>query len=332
MLGTECKDLGQSPEILTPGRRDYVWTVDTLKTAPGDAIYPSRIWGGATNDVWLACFGSPITSLLWHFDGTTWKRDSTARAISPSALWGFASNDVWLGNTNNSFWRYNGAQWYRHSTVVPPAGFEITTISGIWGSRPNDVWAVGGTDHESNGGTGYKGIILHFNGVHWQYMSIPDIRIGFSDIRQQSSSELFFLYGYRFETTGDTGKVYIYDGRILLREIYTSADKPMYFESIRGEVYFISEQVIYKYHGGSLQIWKDFSGTQYHARMVGRSELDFFGLTRDNSILHYNGSNFEVLYNNTVPIWLAFVVGDSAFFVCEEINSGLTVIIRGKLQ
>ncbi len=105
----------------------------------------------------------------------------------------------------------------------------------------------------------------------------------------------------------------------------------MYIESVRDEVYFVSKGKIFKHRKGQLELWKDFSGTQYFGRMVGRSELDFFGQTRDNSIIHYNGTDLEVLFHNTVDMWLAYVVGDSAFFVCDDLNNGLVIIIRGRL-
>ena len=134
-INMSCHDLGTAPEELKPGRRDYIWTVDTLKS-PDGYFYPSRIWGSASNDVWLACTGSPSTNLLWHFDGTRWSRDSTPRLINPSALWGFSGSDVWLGNSGNVFWRYNGLEWYKFSDVTPPSGFDRTTIEGIWGTIP----------------------------------------------------------------------------------------------------------------------------------------------------------------------------------------------------
>jgi hypothetical protein len=35
----------------TPGRRDYVWTVDTLMVPEGRSV-PSWMWGANENDIW----------------------------------------------------------------------------------------------------------------------------------------------------------------------------------------------------------------------------------------------------------------------------------------
>jgi hypothetical protein len=330
-FGLCCKDNGVAPiEELIPGRRDYVWTVDTLRVPAGDMFYPSRIWGGADNDMWIAGSGSPSYNLLWHFDGTSWKRDSMSRPINPSSLWGFSGNDIWLGNSGNVFWRYDGLQWYKFSDVTPPTGFQYTSINGIWGKHSNDVWGVGGAD-QLNGGTEYRGIIMRFNGVQWQYMSIPIIRIGFADIRQQNSSGLYFLYGWRFEQTGDTSKVYLYDGKNSLREIYSNVYS-MKVEEIAGEVYFVSQNKIYKYIRNAFVLWKDFSNENYLGWMVGRSEMDFFGMGKNGDIVHYNGTDIITLFPNTVSVFNLFVVDGSVFVVCVDLENNVNFIIHGKLK
>lgn len=316
-------------EPLKPGRRDYIWTVDTIRIPIGDLFYPWRIWGSAPNDVWLVGSGSPSTNLLWHFDGVGWKKDSAQKIITPSALWGTASNNIWLGNSNNTFWKYNGAQWYKFSDVTPPSGFDRVAVEDIWGIQANDLWGVGGAD-QYNGGTEYKGIIMHFDGGQWQFKTIPTTRVGFTGIRQELSTGFYFLDGYRYEPTGDTSKVFIYDGNGTLRQIYSN---PYYMgiAEICGKIYFLSKQKIYRYREGSLYLWKDFSSTEYFGRMVGRSELDFFGQGKGNNIVHYNGTDMVILYNNTTNIWLSLLVDDSVFFVCYDIDSEITSIIRGTL-
>jgi hypothetical protein len=164
-LNLKCKDdssCSTCPPIdNTPGRRDYVWTIDTLRIPQGEIFYPSRIWGSASNDVWISGSGSS-TYLLWHFNGESWKRDSTPKYFTPWGLWGTASNNIWLGNDNNTFWRYNGTQWYKYCDIIPPTGFDRVTITGIWGNQPKDMMGVGSV----NGGGGYKGVIMRFNGTY----------------------------------------------------------------------------------------------------------------------------------------------------------------------
>jgi hypothetical protein len=329
-FGLCCKDNVITPQELKPGRRDYDWTVDTLKVPAGDFFYPSRIWGSASNNVWIACSGSPTTRLLWHFDGVSWKRDSAQKIITPSALWGVAGNDIWLGNSNNTFWRYNGVQWYKFSDVVPPAGFDRVAIEGIWGRQSNDVWGVGFAD-QIGGGNEYKGVIMHFDGFQWQFKTISTIRVGFSNIRRQNSTGYYFLYGWRDEQTGDTCKVYIYYGKNSLREIYSN-QYLMKVEEIGGEVYFVSQQKIYKYINNSLMLWKDFSNENYLGWMVGRNEMDFFGMGKNGDIVHYNGIDLVTLFPNKLSVFNIFVVNDSVFILCVDLENNLNLIIHGKLK
>jgi hypothetical protein len=330
VLDLNCNSATAPNQSLTPGRRDYVWTVDTLPIPPGDIFYPTRVWGSSANDVWLVGTGSPSYNLIWHFNGSSWKKDSASRQINPYALWGFASNNVWLGNLGNSIWRYDGNQWYKYSDIIPPNGFYVVDINGIWGIDPFDVWAVGAAQ-QTNGGTEYEGILMHFIGGSWEDINIPSLRIGFTDLRQEQSTGIYFLYGWRFEPTGDTCKVYSYDGKDSVKEIYSSANL-MTISEIQGEVYFVAKKRIYKYVNSELLEWKDFNGANYLGWMVGRTEWDFFGVGRNNGdIVHYNGSDLATLYHNSTAVWDVFLVDNAVFYVCEDVASGVCSIIHGIL-
>ncbi len=216
LLGVSCQDVGVVPDYMNPGRRDYVWTVDTLKVAPEDVVYPWRIWGAASNDVWLTCSGSPGT--LWHFDGSHWTRDVSGAFVPGAAVGGTSANDIWLGGRGD-LWHYSGVQWSKFSTLTPPAGYGPLYLNDIWGRTPNDLWIAGATDRNDGSG-GYKGIIMHFDGALWQYKPIPDLRFGFTRIRRQATTGVYFLDGWRYESTGDTCKVYSYDGAGTLQQLY----------------------------------------------------------------------------------------------------------------
>lgn len=328
LLGTECKDNGVVPDYLKPGRRDYVWTVDTLVIPSSDYFYPTRIWGSSSHDVWIAGFGSP--PLLWHFDGSSWSR-ITPGGINPSALWGFSYKDIWLGNVGNVFWRYDGVRWYKFSDIVPPTGFNQTVIEGIWGTWPRDVWGVGFADSPVGGGDAYKGIIMKFDGTKWERKPIPDTRVSFADIRLQSSSGYFFIFGTRFERTGDTSKVYRYDGQSNLEEIY-SDPYSMNVESMRGEVYFVSRSRIFKFDDNKLTLWKDFSSSNYLGWLKGRSELDFFGIGMNGDIVHYNGTDLATVFPGVPRVFNMFVVDESVFVLCVDLDNDINTVVHGKLR
>lgn len=332
-VALDCKK--ENPVVpdkqLQPGRRDYVWTVDTLH-APTDAVfYPSRIWGSSVNDVWLTAFGDS-RCLLWHYDGTSWMRDSTPRVIAPSALWGTASNNIWLGNSNNTIWRYDGNQWLKYCDLASPPEYNRVNIEDIWGISSNVIWGVGGNDQLST--SNYKGIVILFDGTQWKSMNIPSIRVGFSTVRLQKSTNLLFLRGIRFEPTGDTIKAFIYDGSNL-QQIYSSLEDDIWIYEMNGEAYIIFKQKIHKYNNGELKIWKDFSATKYYGGMLGRNEMDFFGGTYDRdgySILHYNGNDFSEIYRTSMTYSGWTIFDADVFFVFHNYTTNVSVVVRGHLQ
>ena len=318
-----------------PGRRDYVWTVDTLKITDG-YFYPSRMWGSSANDVWLAGTGSPSYNLLWHYDGTSWKKDSVSRPINPSALWGSSSNDVWLGSSN-SFWRFNGAQWYKFSDINPPAEYDITSIEDIWGKYSDDVWGVGFTDQIN--GTGYKGIIMHYTGSQWQAISIPDVQIHFISIRGSFFPELLFIEGWQpGQSSPDTFKLYLFSEGNGFKEIYSGIYQ-MSILQINNDCYFIQENKIYKYIDNSLVLWKDFQEGFSFGPTVGRSESDILGFTANSDysiwgVGHFNGTSVKVIYmlpDGFRPFGQTVLFNKDIFFSCYSYSTGVTIVIHGQL-
>lgn len=67
-----------------PGRRDYIWSVDTIK------VY-SRVndmWGSAPDDIWAINDGSPASNRICHFDGYNWRVDESFSPYAPCSIWG----------------------------------------------------------------------------------------------------------------------------------------------------------------------------------------------------------------------------------------------------
>ena len=79
------------------------------------------------------------------------------------SVWGTAKNNVWAGGDQGTLIRWNGLNW---TTVFTNPNRPINTI---YGSGPNDIWAVGG-----NFATGTS-TTLRWNGAQWS-----DIQTGVS--------------------------------------------------------------------------------------------------------------------------------------------------------
>ena len=149
------------------------------------------IWGAAPNDVWAAA------QPLFHWDGSNWSSIEMENGNGLNALWGSAADDIWgVGNSvdDNKIFHYDGNMWKRVSdsitdrelyaiwansdddvwvggsagTILHRDEFgwskvesgKIAIVEAMWGSGPNDVFAVG---RASPNGVN----ALHWNGIDW---------------------------------------------------------------------------------------------------------------------------------------------------------------------
>jgi hypothetical protein len=154
-------------------------------------------WGSAPNDVWAV----GEQDIIYHFDGKDWKQSgltSTDPQRHLSALIGFSSGHIWAVGT--SVMLFDGTAW---RVFAPPVSFGFS-LEGVWGSAPNNVWAVGHSGPSGNalivkndgslwtrhattiqanlediwgssandiwavGRAGGQGVILHFDGQSWR--------------------------------------------------------------------------------------------------------------------------------------------------------------------
>jgi hypothetical protein len=104
-----------------PGRRDYVWTVDTLKSYSN---YFTGLWGSSPSDVWTVGGGGDDDNRLWHFDGTKWNAYNKELIIcAGNALIGFSKNDVWMVGEEGRIWHYDGTMWKENFVYTQNDGF-----------------------------------------------------------------------------------------------------------------------------------------------------------------------------------------------------------------
>ena len=150
-----------------------------------------------------------------HYDGVAWKKHSRSFTSvydlprTPS-IWGSGSSDVFAvvepfqssGSTPEptSILHYDGIRWRVQSTR--PA----TSLFGIWGTGPTNVWAVG-TEHGAK--MSRTGVILRYDGKSWK----TNQTLADTDLKGMwgASSTDIFTVGY---STSDSWSsvVYHYDG------------------------------------------------------------------------------------------------------------------------
>jgi hypothetical protein len=322
-----CSNPAGPNNNLQPGRRDYIWTVDTIKTV--DDLTLIRMWGISPTDIWAVGTSSSSNTTIWHYNGSWWGCDSIERNFNPWAIIGFSSDQVWIGNVSSTIWEYNGTQWLKYGEYSI-AGYEQVWIMNFDGTSVNNIYAVGSAN--KNDGSDYKGTIMHYDGNSWRFMNLPYVKVGFGDCKIDQGSGSLLIEGTVYDTTGWISKVHVWDGN-QLKEIYSGFPYAN-VGNIKHEVLVNIEKKIYKYSNGQLVLWKDLSNTDCIGKIwCGRSENDFF-LGSSTGIGHYNGTDFQTIYKKTNPNIYGGAIFDKDVFILlnEPYNNHINIIAHGKLK
>jgi hypothetical protein len=140
------------------------------------AVGPDEAWQ------WVATFYPGNTSnpyVAYHLEASSWKATPSpldSFESVPVTMWGSSKTDVWAGGydlrtvpsttdggasttaTYPLLLHWDGMQWTQ--VALPVAGGDGQgSVSSIWGSAANDVWAVGAA--------GASADTWHFDGDHW---------------------------------------------------------------------------------------------------------------------------------------------------------------------
>jgi len=139
---TSCRKTPTEPENNPkPGKRDYVWTIDTL-------AYPGS-------------FQTDMRSMY---------------ATSSDNVFIVGHNDINRGK----MYRYNGQQWTPVQLTASEGGpiQGAIDLTAIHGSGPNDIWAVGEEIYYDplTGRFSDSSLVIRYDGVQWRKINIPKRR------------------------------------------------------------------------------------------------------------------------------------------------------------
>jgi hypothetical protein len=168
------------------------------------------VWGSSATDVFAV--GSVFDglfdeSLIFHYDGSSWRRMQVPGSVLPSLVdvWGSSGTDVYaVGQIDEDppstgvVLHFNGTSW---SPVVQREGF---TPLSIWGSSSADVFAAGFQVSGTSPDFRVFGRILHFDGMAWSRVDLPSGVGVLHGIWGSSSRDVFAV--------GDDGVIVHFDG------------------------------------------------------------------------------------------------------------------------
>ena len=315
-----------------PGRRDYVWTVDTLD-APGNFYY--NLWGSSPTDVWTVS-ASNWEKSIFHFNGERWSAYQVAGLFNMTALYGFSAENIFVGADNGSIWRYDGNNW-NFFVRLKKEGADYFLFQNIWGESSNDFYAFGAAPDTSGGFN--NSVISHYANGKWSMLNTDALRGNVVHLyKNKSDNKIYF----RLTKIGgiqhiDSTIIYEYNGS-KYSKLYSSIEAKGFqadISLIDGDVYFILGNEIAKRVNNQFQTILNVNNPNFYQRIWGRNSKDIFLLMTDG-LVHYNGTDLEYLfYFNVTPqtqIFGAALFPKEAFFLVYEAQTRQKLIYHGKLD
>ncbi len=326
---TEPVDSVRGPsENVAPGRRDYVWTMDTLESH-GEPLYMIKLWGSAPNDVWAVGTGASEL-VLWHYDGNKWETNlGTEQSTMFSAIYGFSQNDVWAAGDGGIIWHYTGS-WHQSASLQPEGFPRGLSFEDIWGPSPNEIYAVGAAQNSE----GYPhAMIWKYNGAKWDSISVPELCVYFKDIRIPTGTNDLLLAGVSEMPGSTTYYVYVKTGNEF-RKLYEGTEVA-HIITVDGQYLVHIDRRLFCYSDGRLLLWKDFSNILQYPLFFPRNANDIFSLNH-NGLLHWNGTDVSVLYPLDMYIGKPALFEKEVFFLFKDFylstGSRYNMILHGKLK
>lgn len=195
-----CSDDGGGGGVAVP----LAWETVAAEYQPG-ALFSG--WASAPDDVWVVG-GEPGQSVALHYDGATWTNMDPG--LNDLLWWihGFAGGRVFVVGDHGAAAYLDNGEWTITETNVPG-----TTLYGVWGASPDDVWAVGGPTQAPPEGVEPEGfVVLHFDGSAWTRVEIDAL----AGKPASQGSNLFKIWGTSAQDmyiVGDSGLALHYDGQ-----------------------------------------------------------------------------------------------------------------------
>ena len=175
---------------------DASWQAVPALEAQGWLVSTTASPDGST---WLALGGAPEAGkIVRSADTRSWTPEPIPQV--PLLNWGqvFADGSSVVVGNGGTVLRYAAGAWTLQE--VPTR----EDLWGVWGARPDDVWAVGGAGQRQGQAT-----LLHYDGSVWRAVQLPPLE-------RPNVWALFKVWGSAADdvyAVGQRGAVLHYDGR-----------------------------------------------------------------------------------------------------------------------
>jgi hypothetical protein len=253
------------------------------------------------------------------WDGNKWS-PMESFAGTKTGIYGFSETNIWVvtGGTFGKIANWNGSSWKEYSFYPPPQD-TVWGLNAIWGSSPEDIWAVG-----------QRGTLVHWDGEKWKKvdLSLPEDFI-FWDIDGTDKNNVYAAGDVRNEYF----KLFKYDGidwkEILTGENSVSIQSQVY--TPRNGIVYLMDYTHYKIENGVVeQIYLPAQrGAIYGLSGSGTNNMATVGVLSE--VFHYDGSSWikQVdVYKVDGSRWLRGVyVSEGKIFCVGRDNMGASILI-----
>ena len=282
--------------------RQYVWTIDTIAYPGSFQTNMSDIWGSSPSNVFIVGHNDQGLGLMWRFDGTKW---ANVKLVASEG-----------GNIT-----------------------EAINLSAVFGSGPNDIWAVGMTlDINPHPPPFFadSSLIIHFDGIQWREQKI------------QRGGALWSISGcdpQEMWASGSEGTIYHYNGTSWARDsspipIISSARQELGDIRVknRAEAYVLGSNTpisgdtsfgnlaTFYFLSKANQQWSIAGSYSFHSGQTG-DRFGLYGLwlspngalySFDSGVFRWTGSGWINVYQTSSALRRIAGVDDNNFFVVGD--------------
>jgi len=286
------------------------------------AIYGYRggVWSpqfrGTTFDLNAAWSGGQQAAIggdagiVYLFDGTRWRTTRLPGDLPAdiTSLWGVAGGPLFATANDFSLYRYESGAWQKVDLGLPSSN---VLLNGVWGSAPDDIYAVGGHIFPQ------KQTVLHYDGLRWTTVFTTTGPL-LEDVWGSGPNNVYAV--------GDEGTLLHYDGRAWQ---HVSLGTDTHFYAVWGsgprDVFVVGGK-IYHFDGTRWQQMDPGDLLGWLFDVWGYGPNDVYVVGQNSTLLHYDGSTWRAVDMPTNHVLYAVADIKGTLVVAGE---GGTVLARG---
>ncbi|MCP4574398.1 MAG: hypothetical protein GY838_18760 [bacterium] len=261
-LGAYCRD--GDGKLVGVGESGRTWEYGSegwTEVDPRPLPLIRRVWGLEGDDL----YATGNDGKVWRWDGMRLAEMDSLTGTNLQGIWGSSSSDIHVASVRG-IWHWDGQNWKQ--TWEPWQG-GIGFGLELWGSGPDDIWAVGS-----------DGAMVHFDGRSWER------------VEGVTGRNLRAIWG------GGPDDVYVGGDETLLRydgEQWSTVPgfKRLNVSHLWGSdssnVWAATDQGLYRYDG---ETWERTKLREWTTGVWGTSATDVLTLTQDQ-VLQFDGSEWR---------------------------------------